>query len=85
METITKTRHLKLQSTKGIGGYNNSTGQNQQEGNWLNQKKPRNQGNQGNQRGGVVGRGRGGGQKLDMSHIQCCNCQRYGHYSSDCP
>ena len=40
---------------------------------------------QGNQRGGVANRERGGGQKPDKSHIQCYNCQKYGHYSSDCP
>ena len=39
----------------------------------------------GNQRGGVANRGRGGGRKPDKSHIQCYNCQKYGHYSSDYP
>lgn len=33
----------------------------------------------------TVGRGRCGGRKLDKSHIQCFNCQKYGYYSSDCP
>jgi hypothetical protein len=43
---------------KGRGSYNNSTGRNQQEGNWLNQRKPWNQGNQ-----------RGDGEKPDKSQI----------------
>src|SRR3954464_4562998 len=67
---------------KGRGGYNNSTGRNQQEGNWSNQRKPS---SQGNQRGGAAGRGRGGGLNPDKSHIQCFNCQKYGHYSTVCP
>ena len=67
---------------KGRGGYNNSTGRgNQNEGNMSNQRRPY----QGNQIGGVANRGRGGGRKSDKSHIQCYNCQKYGHYSSDCP
>src|SRR3954462_6015742 len=67
---------------RGRGGYNNSTGRNQQEGNWSNQRKPS---YQGNQRGGATGRGRGGGRKPDKSHIQCFICQKYGHYSTVCP
>ena len=44
---------------KGRGGYNNSTGRgNQHEGIVSNQRRPH---YQGNQRGGVVNRGRGGG------------------------
>src|ERR1051325_10341293 len=67
---------------RGRGGYNNSTGRgNQNEGNVSNQRIPY----QGNQRGGVAYRGRGGGRKPDKSHIQCYNCQKYGHYFSDCP
>ena len=38
---------------------------------------------QGNQRGGVEGGGRSGGRKPYKSHIQCYNCQKCGHYSSD--
>ena len=64
------------------GGYNKSSGRgNQIEGDVSNQKRP----HQGNQRGGAANRGKGGGRKPDKSHIQCYNCQKYGHYSSDCP
>ena len=32
-----------------------------------------------------MNRGRGGGRKPDKNHIQCFNCHKYGHYSSDYP
>ncbi|XP_058748827.1 uncharacterized protein LOC131621780 [Vicia villosa] len=67
---------------KGRGGYNNSTGQNQHEGSWSNLRKPS---YQGNQKGGVGGRGRGGDRKPNKIPIQCFNCHKYGHYTSDCP
>ena len=67
---------------KGRGGYNNLTGRgNQNKGNVSNQRRPY----QGNQGGGVANRGRDGGRKTDKSHIQCYNCQKYGHYFSYCP
>ena len=66
---------------KGRCGYNNSTGRgNQNEGNMSNKRRPY----QGNQRGGVANRGRGGGRKPDKNHIRRYNCQKYGHYFSDC-
>ena len=40
---------------------------------------------QGNQRGSVGGRGRGGGRKPEKRHIHCYNCQKYGQCSNDCP
>ena len=58
-------------NNKRIRGYNNSTGRNQQEGGWSNQ---RNISYQSNQKGGGAGRGRGGGQKPEKGHIQCFNC-----------
>ena len=51
---------------KGRRGYNNSDGRgNQHEENVSKQRRPY----QGNERGGVVNRGRGGGRKPDKSHI----------------
>ena len=53
---------------RGRGGYKNSTGrENQKEGIMSNQRRLY----QGNQRGSVANRGRGGDRKLDKSHIQC--------------
>lgn len=68
---------------KGRWCYKNLIGRrNQQEGNSLNQRRPS---YQSNHIGGVVGKGRDGRRKLDKIYIQYFNCQKYVHYSSDCP
>lgn len=67
---------------KGKGSYNNSTGRvNQEKWSLSNQRRPS---YQSNRKVGVASKGRGGGQKPEKSHIQCFNCQKYGHYSTGC-
>ena len=40
---------------------------------------------QSNQRGGDPGKVKCDGRKPDKSNIRCFKCQKYGHYSNDCP
>ncbi|XP_050878661.1 uncharacterized protein LOC127082466 [Lathyrus oleraceus] len=78
----TKKNKIKWNGKKGRESYNNLKGRgNHQEGSLSNQRQ---YSNQGNHRGGGVGRERGDGRKPDKSHIQCYNFQKYGHYASQC-
>ncbi|XP_045828918.1 uncharacterized protein LOC123920669 [Trifolium pratense] len=70
----------KWQGNKGKDSYQNGNGkENQDTKGGGNQKKQFNGG-----RGGYNGGGRGGRGKFDKKHIQCYNCQNYGHFADEC-
>ncbi|XP_050887204.1 uncharacterized protein LOC127092382 [Lathyrus oleraceus] len=72
----------KWNGNKGRGIYNNSIGRgNHREDSLLNQRQSS---NQEKYIDGRAGRGISDGRKPDKSHIYCYNCQKYGHYVSQC-
>ncbi|CAJ2677087.1 unnamed protein product [Trifolium pratense] len=73
----------KWQGNKGKDSYQNGNGkENQDTKGGGNQKKQFN-GGRGGYNGGGRG-GRGGRGKFDKKHIQCYNCQNYGHFADEC-
>ena len=72
---------------RGREGFISDQDNRERQGNTFNYEQARGRGRS-RGRGQVYNRGRGqrprSGTKSDKSHIQCYNCRKYGHYSSEC-
>ncbi|XP_028196751.1 cold shock domain-containing protein 4-like [Glycine soja] len=71
---------------KGRGNNCNSNSGRGNSSNNYNSEQKNNSSENYRRRGGRGGRGRGGrgGRKIDKSHIQCYNCEKYGHFADEC-
>ena len=72
---------------KGRGNNCNSNSGRGNSSNNYNSEQKNNSSENYRRRGGRGGRGRGGrgGRKTDKSHIQCYNCEKYGHFPDEWP